>query len=122
MGERRKKPGRRSGWRQWTTDEARRVVSAWRASGLPLATFARKRGLCAERVRWWRKRLGDWSPSLEEAQRLIPAKVTGFTPTAAGAVLTLRVSGELVVEVADVGAVPAEWLSALVRNLAGSTR
>lgn len=122
MGERRKKPGRRLGWRQWTTDEARRVVEAWRASGLPLATFARKRGLCAERVRWWRKRLGDRRPPFEEAQRLIPATVTGFAPTAGGALLTVRVSGELVVEVADVGAIPAEWLSALVRKLAGATR
>ncbi len=82
MGERTKKPARRSGWRQWKADEARRVVEAWRASGLPLATFARKRGLCAERIRWWRQRLGDWSPPSEEAPRLIPATVTGSPPTA----------------------------------------
>jgi hypothetical protein len=121
MGERTKKPARRSGWRQWKVDEARRVVEAWRASGLPLATFARKRGLCAERVRWWRKRLGDWSPP-SEAPRLIPATVTGFPPTATGVVLTIRAPGEVVVEVADVGAVPAAWLSALVRELARSAR
>jgi hypothetical protein len=122
MGERTRKPARRSGWRQWKADEARRVVEAWRASGLPLATFARKRGLCAERVRWWRQRLGGWSSPSEEAQRFIPATVTGFAPTTAGAVVTVRAPGEVVVEVADVGAVPAEWLSALVRELARSTR
>lgn len=122
MGERKKKPARRSGWRQWKADEARRVVEAWQASGLPLATFARKRGLCAERVRWWRQRLGDWRAPSEEASRLIPATVTGFAPTAAGAVLTVRAAGDVVVEVADVGAVPAAWLSALVRELARSTR
>ena len=120
MGERMKKPGRRSGWRQWKADEARRVVEAWRASGLPLATFARKRGLCAERVRWWRQRLGDWNPPSEEAPRLIPATVTGFAPTVAGAVLTVRAPGDVVVEVTDVAAVPAAWLSALVRELARS--
>jgi len=120
MGERAKKPGRGSGWRQWKADEARRVVEAWRASGLPLATFARKRGLCAERVRWWRQRLGDWNPPSEEAPRLIPATVTGFAPTVAGAVLTVRAPGDVVVEVTDVAAVPAAWLSALVRELARS--
>ncbi len=122
MGERTKKPARKSGWRQWKADEARRVVEAWRASGLPLATFARKRGLCAERVRWWRQRLGDWSPPSEEALRLVPATVTGAAPTAAGAVLTVRAPGDVVVEVADVGAVPVTWLSALVRELARSAR
>ncbi len=47
MGERTKKPARRSGWRQWKADEARRVVEAWRASGLPLATPAT----------WWSRSL-----------------------------------------------------------------
>jgi hypothetical protein len=30
---------RRSGRPQWMADEAREVPEAWRASGLPLATF-----------------------------------------------------------------------------------
>jgi hypothetical protein len=60
MGKRTRRPARRVGWQQWTADEGRQVVEAWRASGLPLATFARQRGLCAERVRWWRQRLGEW--------------------------------------------------------------
>lgn len=45
MGNRTRKAQRRSGWRQWTADEAREVLEAWRESGLPLATFARERGL-----------------------------------------------------------------------------
>jgi hypothetical protein len=46
MAKRTRKAVGKPRWRQWTTGEARRVMKAWRASGLPLATFARKRGLC----------------------------------------------------------------------------
>lgn len=118
MGKRTRKPARKSGGRRWTADEARVVVQAWGASGLPLATFARKRGLCAERVRWWRQRLGAWEASREEPQRLVPAVVTNLPPPAAAASVTLRVAGNVVVEIADVGAVPAGWISALVTELA----
>ncbi len=52
-----------------------------------------------------------------EALRLVPAVVTGLPPVAAGAVVTLRAPGDVVVEVTDVGAVPAAWLSALVSGL-----
>jgi hypothetical protein len=112
-----RKPARKSGWQQWTGQEARRVLKAWRASGLPLATFARRRGLCAERVRWWQNRLSDGSAPSAEALRLVPAVVTGLPPVAGGAVVTLRAPGDVVVEVTDVGAVPAAWLSALVSGL-----
>jgi len=112
-----RKPARKSRWRQWTAQEARRVLKAWRASGLPLATFARRRGLCAERVRWWQNRLAGRSAPSGEALRLVPAVVTGLPPVAAGAVVTLRAPGDVVVEVTDVGAVPAAWLSALVSGL-----
>ncbi len=118
MGKRTRKPAR---WRQWTAEEARRVLEAWRASGLPLATFARRRGLCAERVRWWRLRLSDWQRAPgEERPQLAPAVVTGLppVPAAAGSVVTVRAPGDVVVEIADVGAVPASWLSALVIGLA----
>jgi hypothetical protein len=121
MGKRKRKPARKPRWRQWTAEEARRVVEAWRASGLPLATFARQRGLCAERVRWWRLRLGDWQRAPgEERQQLVPAVVTELAPepAATASAVTVRAPGDVVVEIADVGAVPASWLSALVIGLA----
>jgi hypothetical protein len=43
--------------------------------------------------------------------------VTGLMTGAGATVVTLR-SGDVVVEIADVGAVPAAWLSALVSGLA----
>jgi hypothetical protein len=121
MGKRTRKPARTARWRQWTAEDARRVLEAWRASGLPLATFARRRGLCAERVRWWRLRLSDWQRAPgEERPQLAPAVVTGLppVPAVAGSVVTVRAPGDVVVEIADVGAVPASWLSALVIGLA----
>ena len=110
--------GRKPRWRQWTAAEAGRVLKAWRASGLPLATFARRRGLCAERVRWWRRRLDDGHAPLEELPRLVPAVVTGVAPSVLTAAITVRAGGDVVVEIADVGAVPPAWVSELVRGIA----
>lgn len=118
-----KKPGRRSGWRQWTADEGRRAVEAWRASGLPLETFARQRGVTAQRIRWWRQRLDGRSEARaggEEALRLVPAVVSGVLSPVAAAVVTLRAPGDVVVEIADVGAVSATWLAEFVTGLARS--
>ena len=122
MGKRTREPARKAGWRQWTAGEARQVVEAWRASGLPLAAFARKRGLCAERIRWWRKRLGDWGRPEEAFAKLVPAVVVEpqarVEVAAGGGLVRVHAPGGVVVEIADVGAVPAGWLSALVLGLA----
>ncbi len=122
MGKRTRRPARKSGWQQWTADEARQVLEAWRASGLPLATFARQRELCAERVRWWKQRLGEWKDAPgADRPRLVPAVVMDLAPASArgtAAVVMVRAAGDVVVEIADVGAVPASWLSALVLGLA----
>jgi hypothetical protein len=42
---------------QWSEHEARAVLSAWQKSGLPLQTFAKSRGLVAQRLRWWANKL-----------------------------------------------------------------
>jgi len=42
---------------KWSEVEARGVLEAWRRSGLPLEKFAKQRGLVAQRLRWWRKKL-----------------------------------------------------------------
>lgn len=36
----------------------RALVTAWQASGLPQAAFARRRGVSAQRLSYWRLRLG----------------------------------------------------------------
>lgn len=119
MGTRTKKPARKSGWRQWTAGEAREVLAAWKRSGLPLATFARRRGLSAERVRWWRQRLGDWRA--EGRAKLVPVVVTDAAPRdqpGASGLVRVHAPGGVVVEIAGAGAISASWLSALVLGLA----
>jgi len=121
MGERTRKAGRRSGWRQWRADEARRVLREWRASGLPLESFARERGLTGERLRWWRNRLSEWKDPGPGETSLAPVVITGVSaPVERSAAVTVR-AGELVVEVADVEAVPAAWLSAFMVGLTRPT-
>jgi hypothetical protein len=117
MAKRTRKVAAKPRWQQWTAAEARRVLKAWRASRLPLATFARKRGLCPERVRWWRQRLGDGHAPGQEPLRLVPAVVTGLRPSTASTVVTVRAPGDVVVEIADVGAVSPAWVR---RSSAGS--
>lgn len=42
----------------WDEGDARAVWEEWQASGVPLATYARRKGLVSQRLRWWFKKLG----------------------------------------------------------------
>jgi hypothetical protein len=68
-------------------------------------------------VRWWHKRLGDGHASGEELG-FVPAVVTGLPISTATTAVTVRAHGDVVVEIADVSAVPAAWVSALVSGIA----
>jgi hypothetical protein len=118
---------KRSGWKQWTAVEAQHELKAWRRSGLPLGTYARQRGVGAERLRWWRKRLGEVAQApvaapAQEPVRLVPAFITSSASPLTGATVTVRLPGGVALEVADVAAVPAEWLGTLVRAVTGAGR
>ncbi len=52
----------------WDAEEARRTLAAAGQSGLSLATFARRHGLCDRQLYWWRSRLRTHS-DLEPATR-----------------------------------------------------
>ncbi len=43
----------------WTEAEAQEVLEAYEASGLSVAEFARRHGLGAQRLRWWKKRRAE---------------------------------------------------------------
>ena len=114
----------RCGWRQWSAVDARKVLVEWRASGLALGTFARRRRLNDTRLRWWRRRLGEWdgaeTPPPTPTPAFIPAMVRGVaveSQVTGSAPVRLRLPGGLVVEVADAAAVSPEWLAALVSEL-----
>lgn len=118
---------KKSGWKQWTPAEARRALAAWRKSGLPLATFARERGIGAEKLRWWRNRL-DGTVSVAAAKppprkpRLVPAVVTAPLLSLNTAAVAIRVPGGPVLEIADVRAVPPEWVGILLSASAKASR
>jgi transposase-like protein len=96
--------------RRWTAEDATLALAALSESGLSMNAFSRRHGLSAQRLAWWKKRLAAWS---EEPMRLVPA----VQPTEASgeARVSVRLGAELVIEVS--GAVPAEWLAAVVREL-----
>lgn len=110
----------KSGWKQWTKAEAREVLAAWKKSGLPLGTFARERGVGAERLRWWRKRLGEPVSAKRKRKaapaRLVPMKVNApLVEIGEETAVTIRfpVTGP-VVEISNVRRVPAAWVSELL--------
>ena len=60
-------------WKQWNVDEAREALARWRASGQPISVYERRAGFSDGRLRWWRKRLGEWSKTtVGEELRLVP--------------------------------------------------
>lgn len=118
---------KKSGWKQWTRAEARRALTAWRKSGLPVATFARSRAISVNRLRWWNSRLGG-AVSAAAAKppprkpRLVPAVVTGPLLSLGTAAVTLRVPGGAVLEIADARVVPPEWVGVLMATVAKASR
>lgn len=119
-------------WQWWTESEAQQHLKEWQASGKPLSTFARERGLSASRLAWWKKRLEDGSSPLVSASgsastlaeaRLVPAVVLGLAEerAAAAAAVTVHAPGGVVVEVRDAALVPAEWVAAMVACLRRAT-
>lgn len=106
---------------KWKEDDARRVLSAWRESGVSVNAFAREHELSTKRVLWWRQRLASWrsrevKARAAEPMQLIPAvpiEMPGSVPSVA-----IRLASGVVVEVGETSAVPPEWISRLVIGIA----
>ena len=113
---------KKGGWKQWTKAEARQVLAEWKKSGLPLGTFARERGVGAERLRWWRKRLSEATSVKRKgrkkaaAVRLVPAMIDGpLADVGLEPAVSIRFpkTGP-VVEIANVRRVPSAWVTELL--------
>ncbi len=119
--------------RRWRADDARRVLAAWRSSGLSAAEFGRRHEFDEQRLGWWRKRLAS-SPKPKRKRkrkvtraRLVPAKLVVAKPLASpgGAPrppisgVVVHVPGGVVVE-ADSATVSPAWVAALLRELTRS--
>lgn len=63
---------RREQGRRWSAVEAGAMLAEQLASGRTVEAFSRERGLCSQRLRWWRKRLGkEGSPSTFVPVRIV---------------------------------------------------
>jgi hypothetical protein len=105
------------------------VIEAWSTSGETVAAFARRVGLGAGRIYWWRERMGgvQTTAGVVEA-RAVPAPGPAFLPVvvraapassgATSAPITVCMQGGLRVEVAGLDGMSAAWVATLVRSLA----
>jgi len=114
-----KKSSGRAKRTRWTSEDARRVLEEWRASGLALEVFARRRGLVGQRLRWWRKQLGlEVVRPLAPRARLVPVTVREVSEDAGGAPLVMVVDGARL-EVRAVTATTAAWVGVMLGTLRG---
>jgi hypothetical protein len=110
---------------RWSEEEARRVLSAWEASGESLRSFGRRHGIMEQRLWWWKKRLSEWGMGdagaietiASAAISLVPMEVRASSPSAFGCAVRVRISdGAVEVELSDPSAVDAGWLAQFVRD------
>ena len=95
----------------WTDDDARTILEEWRRSGDSIAAFARKHSVSAWRLYSWRKKLRTPAKRREApAVSLVPASIVAVS----GAALTLRLPGEMSIDVANVS---PSWVATLVAEL-----
>ena len=95
----------------WTDEDAKTVLAAWRRTKRPLGTFARKNGMVANRLYWWRKRLnGDRTRVPIE---FVPAVIANEGEVA----MVVRVASNVTIEIAKASPrMIAEIISELTRT------
>jgi transposase-like protein len=111
--------------KEWTEDDARRLLAQWRQGGGSLAAFARERGMSAPRLYWWRRRLRSAEPAAAAAARtLVPAKVLPVSPAVirvaseAGVAVSLHLPGGIELEISNAS---PTWVAAMATELARSS-
>ena len=73
---------------KWSEVEARGVLEAWRRSGQSLESFAKQRGLVAQRLRWWKAKFESAETALATAPAMLPVRV-GAEPSRRGEPVTV---------------------------------
>jgi transposase-like protein len=95
----------------WTDDDAQALLDEWRRSGDSIAAFARSHGVPAWRLYSWRKKLPTTAkPRTGPTLSLVLASIVAVS----GATLTLRLSGEVSIDVANAS---PSWVATLVAEL-----
>jgi transposase-like protein len=99
----------------WTDDEARAVLEEWRRSGDSIAAFARRHSVPAWRLYSWREKLRTTAkPGTAPTLSLVPASIVAVS----GATLTLRLPGEVSIDIANAS---PSWVATLVVELTRSS-
>jgi len=90
----------------WTPDDARILLDEWQRSGDSLAAFARRRGIAAHRLYWWRRKL---SPASAASLSLIPATIMRNEEAVGSstAAITIRLPNGVSIEIASASASPS---------------
>ena len=108
---------------RWDEAVARRVLTAWRASGMTPAEFERAHGVQAQRLRHWRRILGEPVGRRREPERGAVAPVPAFVPavvherSAGSAAIVVRLPGGVDLAADSTEALPPSWVAALARAL-----
>lgn len=102
----------------WKSEDARRVLGAWKESGESMAGFAHRHRLNAQRIAWWRDRLPTPLAPLAPSVTLVPVTVRPtLASTASSPAVSLMVGDVVRVDVADASRVPPLWFAAVVDAL-----
>jgi hypothetical protein len=103
----------------WTEAHAKRLLEAHEKSGVSLAEFARREGVRARRLQWWRDRLRSQRASKSEATTFAPAvvKKAARVVLARGAAVVIVARSGATIEVSDPARVSPSWIAAVVREL-----
>ncbi len=113
QGEGRAVPGR------WSEEQARAVLRAWDESGRSGASYARSIGVVAQRLFWWRRRLGRANQVgrlAHQTREFVPVVVHAAAPAAVCAILVTTPRGAQL-EVRTVDAATAGWVAAVILAL-----
>ncbi|MBK8010123.1 MAG: hypothetical protein IPK13_06600 [Deltaproteobacteria bacterium] len=107
---------------RWSEAEARSMLVALERSGQSVVAFARSQGVSAQRIYWWRQRLGpSGRTAVPDDVGLVPVRIRcedarGLDPVELGApVIVVRSVGGVVIEVPR--AVSPGWIAALTRDI-----
>ena len=105
---------------RWTAEEARKVLQQWQQSGQSAEGYARAHGFSAQRLWWWKKRLGE-PKSAQQRQvgiaKLVPAVLRSAGASFAAQGVSIRVTAGVSVDV-DASCVSPSWVAELVTELA----
>jgi transposase-like protein len=113
--------------RQWTEEEARRLLAACARSGLSMRAFAMRSGLRPRRLYWWMKRLrletiaeaprtARRPKRTESAPRFVPVVVKN-TAASAKAAIVIRRGATTRMEIDPSAMVSPAWVAAVMLEL-----